>query len=508
MIKNYIPSNCVWEMTYACNMHCKHCGSGCGEKYADELTEEEALALCDSLAKTGFKIVTLSGGEPFMRKDWDIIAQRLSSLGIKTNVISNGWFIDDKLVKRALASGILNMGISLDGLRETHDDIRKKGSFDHVMNALDVLNNNGMPSVICTSINTKNIRELPGLLTILLEKKVQRWQFQIASPMGNLLHHKELIISPHHIDTLIDFAYDTIKNYPIIIDLADDIGYFNEKEMEIRRYAMGTDKIRFWKGCNGGKCVIGITANGNINPCLSIRDPGFIEANIREKDLYAIWTDENAFSCTRSMKKSDLTGFCRTCQYGSYCLGGCTGAKITLSGTLYENRYCSFRHAVEKEEIKIKRITDYTELMEKARSYITDEMFQLADLYLKQAEKVKPGQTGHYDLLGYVHFSMENYEQSRVWNEKSIEKNPLNAYAYKGLGLCLVRMEDRPGGIAMLEKAIELAPPGFTDPYYDLALVYIEGKETAFAKEVLEKGFSVSESFKKEHKELYNSLKD
>ena len=506
MTMKYIPSNCVWEITYACNMRCKHCGSGCGEKYKDELTTEEALKLCDDLAKTGFKVITLSGGEPFMRKDWDIIAGRLSSHGIKTNVISNGWFINDELIKRALGSTILNIGISLDGLKETHDYIRREGSFDRVMGALDVLNKNDMPSVICTSINTKNIKELPSLLQILLNKKVQRWQFQIASPMGNLLDHKELIISPHHIDILIEFAYDTIKKYPIFIDLADDIGYFNEKEMEVRRHAMGRDDLRFWNGCNGGKCVIGITANGNINPCLSIRDPGFIQANIREKDLYSIWTDENAFPCTRTMKKTDLTGFCRYCQYGSFCLGGCTGAKITLSGTLYENKYCSFRQAVEKEEIKIKALSNYAELMEKANTCIKDEMYQLADLYVQQAEKIEPGKPEHYDLLGYIHFSMENYEMSKTWNEKSIKIDPSNAYAYKGMGLCLVRLGDRQGGIRMIKKAIELTPVQFTDPYYDLAVVYMENNEIAEAMEVLKKGFSVSEDFKKEHEELYQSL--
>lgn len=503
---DYIPSNCVWEITYACNMHCKHCGSGCGEKYTDELTTEEAIALCDNLATAGFRVVTLSGGEPFMRKDWDLIARRLTGLGIQTNAISNGWFIDDELIQRARASGILNIGISLDGLPSTHDDIRKQGAFDHVMKALDALNNNGMPSVICTSINTKNIQELPELLEILVAKKVQRWQFQIASPMGNLLDHKELIISPSQVDDIIDFAYDTIHNYPIIIDLADDIGYFTEKEIKIRKHAVGKDVPQFWNGCNGGKCVIGITANGNVNPCLSIRDPKFIEGNIRDKDLLSMWNDKKAFNSIRSMKKTDLTGFCRYCQYGSFCLGGCTGAKITLSGTLYENKYCSFRLAIEKEKINIEKMTDYKELMEKAGKCIEDEMFQLADLYVQRAEQLYPEKTEHYDLLGYIHFSMENYDLAKTWNETSLSKDPSNAYACKGLGLCLVRLNDLSGGIAMLNKSIELAPQGFMDPYHDLAVVYIENKELSRAKEVLERGFKVSPSFKKEYQALYDSL--
>jgi tetratricopeptide (TPR) repeat protein len=136
-----------------------------------------------------------------------------------------------------------------------------------------------------------------------------------------------------------------------------------------------------------------------------------------------------------------------------------------------------------------------------------DESFQLADLYVRQAEQLQPGNPEHYDLLGYIHFSMENYEESKTWNERALEINPLNAYAYKGLGLCLVRLENKNEGIAMLEKTIECAPVDFTDPYYDLAVVYIEDNEIPRAMEVLEQGFLVSDSFRTEHGELYNALK-
>ena len=129
----YIPTHAVWEITYACNMRCMHCGSSCGEAYPDELTTEEALILCDDLAALGLKAITLSGGEPFVRKDWPHIARRLTDNGVKTNVISNGWFIDEMLVETALKSGIVNIGLSIDGLKNTHDTIRKKGSFDRIM---------------------------------------------------------------------------------------------------------------------------------------------------------------------------------------------------------------------------------------------------------------------------------------------------------------------------------------------------------------------------------------
>ncbi len=36
-----------WELTLRCNLRCKHCGSSAGAERLDELTLDEALALCD-----------------------------------------------------------------------------------------------------------------------------------------------------------------------------------------------------------------------------------------------------------------------------------------------------------------------------------------------------------------------------------------------------------------------------------------------------------------------------
>ena len=45
----YKPITCVWEVTMACNMRCKHCGSSCSVSDKDELTTEEAVKLCKEI---------------------------------------------------------------------------------------------------------------------------------------------------------------------------------------------------------------------------------------------------------------------------------------------------------------------------------------------------------------------------------------------------------------------------------------------------------------------------
>ena len=129
-------------------MRCKHCGSSCQKALPDELTTEEALKLCDELGEMGFKWITLSGGEPTTRKDWYLIAKRLNDNGIIPTIITNGWLISEKILDQAMEAGVNTIAISIDGLEKTHDFIRKKGSFQKIMNALDLMQKKVLPPLL------------------------------------------------------------------------------------------------------------------------------------------------------------------------------------------------------------------------------------------------------------------------------------------------------------------------------------------------------------------------
>lgn len=155
---NYTLRAAVWEITMGCNMRCKHCGSKCEEKLQGELSTDEALALCDELVNMGMEFITLSGGEPTTRKDWPMLAKRLADGGIKTSLITNGWLWDDMLVAQAKEVGIHSVAISIDGLHETHDYIRRKGSFERDMCCIHKLHDAGIHVAVITTINKKTLQ--------------------------------------------------------------------------------------------------------------------------------------------------------------------------------------------------------------------------------------------------------------------------------------------------------------------------------------------------------------
>ena len=199
----------------------------------------------------------------------------------------------------------------------------------------------------------------------------------------NCSNHIEMVIKPYEVPQIIDFAYNTIQDNNLFIDLADDIGYFNLKEMDIRRH--GGHQNGLWLGCPAGKEVLGIRANGDIYGCLSIRDEQFREGNIRDMPTRQLWTRPGAFSWNRNLSREQLTGFCGKCQYGSFCLGGCTGAKLTLNKNIYENNYCLFKIFIEKEKENICKITSIDTIISKAKKHLDSEEYQMSELCLSRA---------------------------------------------------------------------------------------------------------------------------
>jgi len=487
-MSEYNAVTAVWEITMACNMRCMHCGSACSGALPDELTTKEALDLCDDLGKLGLKWITLSGGEPLTRKDWPLIAERLRSNGIIPNLITNGWLMDDSIVRKMKESGIGTVAISLDGTKETHDLIRKEGSFERNIRAFGMLKENGQYCGAITSINKNNLNELEDIKNQLVKSGVNSWQLQICIPMGNMVNHKDELIDPEDIDKILDFCLEVAKSKEIVIYPADCIGYYTQKEELIRSISFGSGTVSPWSGCNAGTRGFGILQNGDILGCTSIRDKSFIEGNIRQRNIVEIWNDKNSFAWSRSMTKNKLGGNCRTCHYGDVCLGGCPNTRLTMNGSINsENPYCVYKVAMDGLKGKLENNDDSQYLFKKARDFAINKSFQESAIILEHLLKKDGYNEEILSLLGYTHFFMANYDEAKKANETILAINPENSYANKGLGLSLHRLGETEKGISYIQKAIDNSPQEYKDPYYDLAAVYNEIGEYSKAQEVLSK---------------------
>jgi len=341
--KTATPVHVVWEITLACNLKCSHCGSRAGKVRPGELTTEQCFGVIDSLKRLGTREITIIGGEAFLRKDWLEIIERISQSGIECSMQSGAYNLNEERIIDAKKAGIRNIGVSIDGLPETHNKIRgRRDSFEHVIHCLQLLKKHNIPSSVNTVITKTNKNELNELLDVLIENGVKNWQIQLAVAMGNAVDNsEELILQPYELndfyDNLIVIYRKALANN-VLIQAGNNIGYFGPYEHIWRQ---GNEK--YYTGCSAGHTGIGIEADGKIKGCPSLPTNAYTGGNVKDMDLEDIWKYSEEMVFSRYRNKEELWGGCKGCYYESSCLAGCTWTSHVLFGKRGNNPFCHYR---------------------------------------------------------------------------------------------------------------------------------------------------------------------
>ena len=328
--------SCVWEITLACCFRCAYCGSRGGVARENELSTEECLDVAEQLADLGCRRVSMIGGEVFMRPDWEQIVGALTSRGVITCIITNGFRMTEPVIAALKRVGIESVAVSIDGVAEVHDKYRLAGSYESAMAALDVLSEAGIPVSVISALRADNAPRLSELYEILKTKNIFAWQIQACSPMGNAAGGS--VDVGFDASEVIKFVAENAGRDPFYIGIADNIGYHTPEEAKIR----GRRGLVF-EGCSAGLTTLGIDSVGNVRGCESMYDERFNEGNLRERSLRDIWCDPDAFAYNRKFTPDMLAGGCAGCPKGDVCAGGCRSYNWFTTGGLYENALCPRR---------------------------------------------------------------------------------------------------------------------------------------------------------------------
>ena len=133
-----LPFNYTFSLTYRCNSKCKTCNIWKIKK-AFELNTEEWISVIKSLGNSPFWI-TLSGGEPLLRRDLEEIVKVINEINKPKfiTIPTNGLIDQTRKIERILKildeKTKLILNFSVDGIGEQHDFIRGvKGSWERVL---------------------------------------------------------------------------------------------------------------------------------------------------------------------------------------------------------------------------------------------------------------------------------------------------------------------------------------------------------------------------------------
>jgi MoaA/NifB/PqqE/SkfB family radical SAM enzyme len=318
------PIRITLELTYKCNLRCRMCYQRDERKRrrGRELTEGEIKKIINQmLPKT---LITLTGGEPLVRKD----ALKIIEYTCRRhycNIITNGALIDEKVARRLVSANLTLAGVSIDGLDKTHDKIRcVKGAFKKAITGIELIQKEKQrqekkfPLIdIKTVILPENSGQLYQIYKLAQELKVDYLTLSVLRGDASL-------ILPPILKTVFPSDYGTLPKVNEVFDinlLEEQLKKILSKKssVQLRFYPKGLDqglknyyhhKItpQSYFPCYFPWITFFVSPYGDVFPCLTLS-----MGNIKKHSLYKIWNGKKFRHFRLKLKKAKVFPVCQGC---------------------------------------------------------------------------------------------------------------------------------------------------------------------------------------------------
>ena len=230
------------RVTSQCNLKCLHCysaNSGCGR----ELTTDEIKSAIDTLVDNGVDHITISGGEPFLRRDiFEIL--KYSSMKTKTGIVCNGTLIDECAAKALSKIDISRLMISVDGVGAVHDRMRGKDTYSRTEKGIFNGLSYGVPLGVSTTLTKLNCNHIIEIYDFLKKNNVSRWIIEKLKPVGRARGSNICMGA---------------KEDEVVMELLMRLKA-EDRDMNISIFDCANN-------CSAGLKTISVNPNGDVTPC-------------------------------------------------------------------------------------------------------------------------------------------------------------------------------------------------------------------------------------------------
>jgi heme d1 biosynthesis protein len=333
----------IWNLVRRCNLACKHCYSISADKdFPGELSTQEVYAVMDDLRRFHVPVLILSGGEPLLRPDIFDVAKRAKAMGFYVGLSSNGTLIDESNIGSIDEVGFDYVGVSLDGIRATHDRFRRKqGAFEASINGIRLARDRGIKVGVRFTMTQDNAHDLPGLLRLIEDEGIHKFYLSHLNyaGRGNVNRGTDAwhATTRQAMDLLFDTCWDYQRrglNKEFVTGNNDADGvyllfwvrrHFPELEAHIRA------KLAQWGGNASGVNVANIDNLGNVHPDTMWWHHTL--GNVRERPFSEIWMDtSDPLMAGLKARPRQVKGRCGACAYFDICGGNTRVRAEQLTG--------------------------------------------------------------------------------------------------------------------------------------------------------------------------------
>jgi radical SAM protein with 4Fe4S-binding SPASM domain len=294
-----IPLSVQLDLTYRCNERCVHC-------YLDhddhgEMTTAEIKHLLDEMAEAGVFLLTFSGGEIFLRKDFFELLEYARRLMFCVKLKTNAVMIREREARRIKDLCVESIQISIYSHRpEVHDAITLiPGSLKRSLDAIRFLKSQGLKVIIANILMTENMQDYPAVRALAAELGVESTLDPTVTPMMDGDR------SPLRLG-IDQSALRQVFRDPALIADVDEFCAIPAKADENTLETIP---------CSAGHTACYVSPYGDVYPCVQFPYP---TGNVRRQRFIDIWRRSDQMNEVRSIRVKDLTT-CTQCTHVSSC---------------------------------------------------------------------------------------------------------------------------------------------------------------------------------------------
>lgn len=318
------PLRPLWllaELTYSCPLQCPYCSNPIrlGER-SRELSTEDWLRVLAEARDLGAVQLGLSGGEPLLRKDLEVIVGEARRLGFYTNLLTSAMGMDEARICALKEAGLDHIQVSFQADDpDLNNRLAGTDSHRHKTEVARLVKSYGYPMVLNVVMHRHNLDRMREILDMALALGADYVELANTQYYGWALANREYLLPTRdQLQRAEAVAHDyqarfgdRMKIYFVVPD------YFEGKP----------------KPCmNGwGRIFLSVAPDGTALPCHAAADlPGLELPNVRDHSLEWIWYESPDFNQFRG--ESWMKQPCSVCDERASCFGGCRCQAYLLTG--------------------------------------------------------------------------------------------------------------------------------------------------------------------------------
>lgn len=330
--KMRIPLSGSFELTPVCNMNCRMCYVRMSKEEQEAVhplrTAKEWLSLAEEAKEQGMLYLLLTGGEPFLRPDFQEIYTGLHEMGFVLTINSNATLIDEKLIEWLRKIPPVRMNITLYGSSdETYERLcRNPQGFTQVTKAIHLLKDAGISIKLNCSVTPYNVGDLEDMVAFATREQLI---IQPTSYMFPPLRRDTSKIGQNDRFTAEEAAYYSAKIESLLNGEDDFLERMKTKDLSLP--ADPGDDCMETEGegirCRAGKCSFWVTWDGKLLPCGMLPGTGV-------EDVFEIGFDKAWKKASDYALSIRLPGRCKDCSLRDQCKA-CAAMVYTESGDFH-----------------------------------------------------------------------------------------------------------------------------------------------------------------------------